>query len=391
MNNKKVLFAIHTYDRFAGGIDNAFSRLENNLPDYIKHDILVFKNIVNLPHKAEKIYFLSTVKLPSFILRHKKRLKFLVVFIGFYILLYRIIKFYNFLKKNGENYKKIVVFDDYFSVIVLMSTYLYNKKYKKNIKVIPSVRNSPRNIYSYGNLIHLLPDFFYLKIAFPIIIKKLSYLVHGVAEGLKTELKEKFNINNVVIIHNLYDFSKIEELANEDIEFKFDYLLNVGHINFAKNQKDLIKAFFVLKKEYKIKEKLLIIGKGPLKEELISLVNSLNLKNEVIFLEPLSNPYKYMKRANVFVLTSLYEGFPNVLVEAGYLKTPIVSYKIEHGVSEIVKNPVEKGDIKSLSFEIYRILTDKNYREECIFYTSNRIENIFNKERIIKKWEELLK
>lgn len=85
---------------------------------------------------------------------------------------------------------------------------------------------------------------------------------------------------------------------------------------------------------------LVILGQGVYYNKLEKLVQSLNLKECVHLMGAKSNPYKYMYNADIFVLTSLYEGFPNVLVEAMSVGLPIVSVDCKSGPRELLNDDV---------------------------------------------------
>ena len=82
----------------------------------------------------------------------------------------------------------------------------------------------------------------------------------------------------------------------------------------------------------------MIAGDGPEKINIKSFIDDNNLKRNVRFLNFLENPYPYLKLANIFVLTSNYEGLPNVLLESQCLKKIIISSNCSSGPNEILKN-----------------------------------------------------
>uniref|UniRef100_UPI0025F17E8F glycosyltransferase n=1 Tax=uncultured Fusobacterium sp. TaxID=159267 RepID=UPI0025F17E8F len=158
---------------------------------------------------------------------------------------------------------------------------------------------------------------------------------------LAPDLKEKQKT-----VYNPIDVEEIKKKSKDDRELtewekkliKEKYICSVGRLD--ENQKDfttLIKAFGELKKEEKIKEKLIIIGDGPDKIRLEELVSNLKIK-DVVFLGKKLNPYIWMKNSKLFILSSKYEGFPTVLVEATSLKVPAISSDCPTGPKEILKN-----------------------------------------------------
>lgn len=112
---------------------------------------------------------------------------------------------------------------------------------------------------------------------------------------------------------------------------------------------------------------LWILGEGPLKTNLVRLAESLGISGHVEFLGFRDNPGAYMKVADVFVLSSLWEGFGNVIVEAMGEGTPVVSTDCPHGPGEIIENGrngllVPPADEKALADALLRVLNDEKLR-----------------------------
>lgn len=115
----------------------------------------------------------------------------------------------------------------------------------------------------------------------------------------------------------------------------------------------------------KLEARLVILGEGPMRPELESLARDLGVENDIDLPGFVSNPFKYMKRASVFVLSSLYEGFGNVLAEAMFLGTPVVATNCPSGPEEILEGGkwgrlVPPGDAQSLAEAIVQTLNDRN-------------------------------
>ena len=156
-------------------------------------------------------------------------------------------------------------------------------------------------------------------------------------------------------VYNPIDIEEIEKKSKDDSELteweknliKEKYICSVGRLD--ESQKDfttLIKAFGELKKEEKLEEKLVIVGDGPDKTKLENLVNNLK-RDDVVFLGKKSNPYIWMKNSKLFVLSSKYEGFPTVLVEALTLNVPSISSDCPTGPREILGNNKEGALFKN--------------------------------------------
>lgn len=112
-------------------------------------------------------------------------------------------------------------------------------------------------------------------------------------------------------------------------------ILSVGRLNVAKDFQTLIEAFYLLRK--KMEAKLLILGEGEERKKLEDLICRLELTSDVSMPGFVISPYPYMKKANLFVMSSLWEGLPGVLIEAMACNTPVVSTNCQSGPYEILK------------------------------------------------------
>ncbi|MBI1260845.1 MAG: glycosyltransferase [Rhizobiales bacterium] len=161
----------------------------------------------------------------------------------------------------------------------------------------------------------------------------------GVAEDLRQLTGGKLHptvINNPVVTPHFY------AQVSKTIEHKwFDkstapVLIAVGRLNVQKDYPTMLAAFALLKKRRDAR--LLILGDGELRAELENMVRELGLKDDVEFVGFVSNPYAWMKAADLFVLTSRWEGLANVIAEALACGTPVVSTDCPSGPAEILKN-----------------------------------------------------
>ena len=126
---------------------------------------------------------------------------------------------------------------------------------------------------------------------------------------------------------DLYDFNK----SGEDCKF----LIAAGKLAKWKGFDYLLRACKELKNK-KINFKLIILGDGPEKKNLNELSKELKIDNNVNFLGYVKNPLKYFKKSDIFILSSLVEGMPNVLIEAMMCDCTIVSTDCETGPKEIL-------------------------------------------------------
>lgn len=146
------------------------------------------------------------------------------------------------------------------------------------------------------------------------------------------DLIQNFEVKKeqIQIVNNYVDLEAITSRSNEKIDdFSFDkdlfYIFNIGRFSNQKAHWRLLKAFSYLSTQSTNKDvRLVVMGNGEYENQMHKLVDDLNLSNKVCFLPFNKNPYKYLKNADMFVLSSNYEGFPIVLAESTSLRIPFV-------------------------------------------------------------------
>ena len=144
---------------------------------------------------------------------------------------------------------------------------------------------------------------------------------------------------NMVVIGNPVDAKKIGRLAqNLELvkraqEFR-PYVVCVGRLSEQKDQATIIKAIARIAILRSLS--LVLVGDGPLEKELRRLICDLGIEGRVHFVGWQANPYAWMAQASVFVLSSRWEGYPNVLLEAEALSVPIVATEYDVSVARIL-------------------------------------------------------
>lgn len=154
------------------------------------------------------------------------------------------------------------------------------------------------------------------------------------------EVTEKYKCRKAVTLNNPFRIQEAEELAErEEAELPW----KEGRILISMGREDVVKGFWHLLKSFAIvykkmpDTKLVIVGKGdftPYKE----LARQLEIDDAVCFTGVKKNPYPYLKRSSLYVLTSYHEGFPNAMVEAMALGVPVIATDCMTGPREILED-----------------------------------------------------
>lgn len=215
------------------------------------------------------------------------------------------------------------------------------------------------------------------------------------SDDMQNDLIENFKIKKekLVKINNPVDFEFINEklaISEKPKSFKEDFknIVAIGNLSSRKGFDNLLKVFSHLKNE---KILLHILGDGRDKELLPQMKKDLGLEN-VIFHGQQKNPYQFLKFADLFILSSRYEGFPNVLLEAGACGTYSLANNCPGGITEIIQ-PGINGEIYNIenhqefASKILGILKETHDSEAI----KNSISSRFSKDFILDKYENIFK
>lgn len=183
------------------------------------------------------------------------------------------------------------------------------------------------------------------------------------SNGMKEDLVKNFSFNDskVNVINNPLSNQFEDEIQNTVDGLKKDYdFLYVGRFEQQKGLKMLIDAFSTLNMNYK----LVLVGDGSEKSSLRDYIASKELSDNIIIEEYSEDIISIYNRSRVLVLSSYYEGFPNVLIESIACGTPVVSYDMPSGADEIVEENingylVKYLDVDSLALAMNRAINKK--------------------------------
>ncbi|REC49606.1 glycosyltransferase [Chryseobacterium pennipullorum] len=232
----------------------------------------------------------------------------------------------------------------------------------------------------------------FLKYIERFIYSKLS-AIGCISKGTKDELLNHLNKDlNVRKINNGIDLLRFKNVSAMDREQYIDFekdakiLIQVSSFREQKDQKTLITALINL--PYPIK--LLLVGDGPLKNELIDYTQKLKLENRVIFLGNREDIPELLKISDIVILSSKVEGFGLAIVEGMAAGKPVIASNII-GVSEIVDNYgllFEQGNVKDLSDKIMLLYNSDTYyneiKDRCIIRASD-----FSIEKMVDSYIEI--
>lgn len=297
---------------------------------------------------------------------------------------------------------------------------------KNNIKIVQS--HLPRAIFinAFAKMLgskHHAQAIIHARINFedkPWIYRKLVKWIYrkvlfkmdtviSICDVMKNEQDEYLllkNHPNHLRIYNPHDLEKIRKMAKETpTDFVFSpekkYLICVGRWVGLKRFGDVIQALSQLKDE---KVELLFIGNGEEEMPLKKIAKEHNVASTVHFLGYRDNPYQYLSRADIYVLSSETEGLPNIIIESMICGTPVISSdcisgprEILHPTSDltsILKDKIEVGthgilypvgEVELLNKAMKMLLEDKDLYNEFVRKGYERIEE-FDDAKITQKY-----
>ena len=152
----------------------------------------------------------------------------------------------------------------------------------------------------------------------------------------------------------MLDQSKVPFVSYKDDKKTF---IAIGRMVPQKNFSLLIDAFSLVNNE--VESRLIILGEGPLMSEIEKQIDDLCLTKDIILKGFVDNPFQHIINADVFVLTSLWEGFGNVIVESLSLGVQVVTTDCDSGPNEILENGKYGFMSKTFhKFEIARLMLE---------------------------------
>ena len=221
-----------------------------------------------------------------------------------------------------------------------------------------------------------------------LIFKKANKVV-AVSNGIKQKIEHEYNVKSILVIPNSLEFIKF---TNADI-LPFEYVIAVGRLVKLKQFDRLIDCYS--KSHLPNKNiHLVILGVGEEQTNLQNKISELNLDDKVHLLGFKKNVYDYILNSKFLVLSSKYEGFPMVVLEALSIGIPVVSFDCESGPNEMIQNNfngilVENQNFEELTSKLDIFVEDEIFYQEC---KNNAISSVakFQSNIIVNQWLQLL-
>lgn len=235
------------------------------------------------------------------------------------------------------------------------------------------------------------------------LVKSFTYPradhVVAVSQDAARDIAEHVGVphDEVTVIYNPTYNETIVERSREPIEhpwFEEDVpiVTSVGRFSDQKDFETLIQAFTQIRAKRQVR--LVLVGDGTNRERLEALVDDLGVKESVAFVGYQQNPYKYIAGADLFVLSSFYEGLPNVLIEALGVGTPAIATNCPSGPREILLDGaggdlVPVGDVDAMADAIEQYLDDPARAQDALSIARDSLDR-FTPEHAADAYLQLL-
>ncbi|MFS0515901.1 glycosyltransferase family 4 protein [Nostoc sp. UIC 10607] len=268
----------------------------------------------------------------------------------------------------------LISFTSKTNVITLLATrYL-------NIPVVVSERSNPSKTSLGGNWKHLRQQ------TYP-FADRIVFQTKRARDYFPLKLQ-----TNSCIIPNMVVLPPIEKQLSDKV-LRERSLIAMGRFVPEKGFDLLLQAFAQLKERYP-EWTLTILGDGILRPELEALRNQLGLSDRVHFPGMVKNNYGFLQQAEIFIMSSRFEGFPNALCEAMACGLPVISTDCPSGPREIIRDGIDgilvlNEDVSALAAAMERLMSDEKERKSLAVRAPEIIKR-FSVEKIMGMWEQLL-
>jgi len=362
MHKKNILFIMHELS--LGGAERVISNLVNNMSrEQFNNELCLFKKKGSLIKSLKNDIIIYDLKA-------KRVATSIVTFVQLLIK-----------KKPDIIFTSITHVNLLLSILIpFLRPFMRNTLFITREVNIPSIRaqhlkKSKKIDFFYRIFIH---NYDYI-IAQSNYMKKDIINSYGVSP---TKIKVISNPLDITNIHQKTDQIETNNLFNDNSKIN---LVAVGNLRKQKGFDTLLEIISLLDNEYHLN----ILGDGNQKEFLEQKIKELELQEKVTLHGMNTNPYKYMKAANLVVLSSQYEGFPNVILEANACGKFVVTFQCPGVSEEIIENGVngylvENGNIAQFADAIKKY-SNYSHDEQKIIATTEK----YKASNIVKEYEKI--
>lgn len=265
----------------------------------------------------------------------------------------------------------------------------------KRLKIVLREGNNPIHIHN------MFSSWFWREIAFREVkfLYSLADRIVTPSVGVAEDFEKSWGISADLFcnINNPVDISLINQQSREELTLpwneteKVKWILAVGRLTRQKGYSDLIHSFSDVRK--KLNLRLIILGEGELRNKLQNQIHDMGLSDYIFMPGFVNNPWKYMRKADLYVSASLWEGFHLTIAEAMVCGTVPVATNCDYGPSEIITDGkdgrlVPVGDIETMSNRIFELLVNNELRTKMAKNAVERAE-AFDVKNIVKDYENL--
>lgn len=226
-----------------------------------------------------------------------------------------------------------------------------------------------------------------------LMIKALKNIDLNIAcsEKVGKAYGEMFKTNRIQVINNFIDTETVEQKLKETMdvtkypEFTF---ITVARFHPQKSVDRLIQAFAFVHRQNP-NTRLIVIGDGEQKKMILDLIETNQIQDHVVLLGIKQNPYPYIKEADVFVLSSLYEGFPTIVVESLLSGTPVLATDVA-GVKEQILRTEHGWIVENSQEALQKKMLDVSLEHELISAFKLKLEAYsYPNETILQSYYEI--
>ena len=223
--------------------------------------------------------------------------------------------------------------------------------------------------------------------------KALKHINMNIAcsDKVRDSYKELFDVERIITAHNLIDEERIYKMSLEKPKtIVTDNLINiicVARFHHQKGLDRLIRVYSRLTDYYN----LTIVGDGELKEELYALSKELDVFDKITWTGIMANPYPEIRLNDLFVMPSLYEGYPTITVESLISDTPVLTLEVA-GVKEQIIKDYEGWVIDNSEESLFHKLNELKDKKELLIEYKNKLKNYhYDNESILEKYYKIFK